>query len=154
MSLSYVTANDNSAATGGGIAITSGTQSVVNSIDSIYQNTQGGNVSVAAGSFHSLGHNIFSDDPAVSLDPTDLVNTDPLLGPLSQQRWAYPPAPRPCSPAAPRSTQGFPVTGITTDQRGAPRPSSGATDIGTSRCSPLSTVVSLRRSGTATDRWC
>jgi hypothetical protein len=54
MSIFYVTAENNSAATGGGVAITSGTQSVVNSIDSIYQNTQGGSVSVAAGN-HNAG---------------------------------------------------------------------------------------------------
>ena len=33
--------------------------------------------------FVSGGHNLFSDTPAVALDPTDLVNTDPLLGPLA-----------------------------------------------------------------------
>ena len=147
-SLSYVTANGNSAATGGGVAITSGTQSVVDSIDSIYQNAQGGNASVAAGSFSSLGHNIFSDDPVVSLDPTDLVNTDPLLGGLIGNGGPGPTRTETLLPGSPAINSGISITGITTDERGAPRPSSGATDIGAIQLQPPLTVVSVKSSGT------
>ena len=92
-SITDVTAEGNSAATGGGIGVVAEGISfepptVFDVIDTIFQNTQGGNVAVPAGDFHSLGHNLFSDDPDVSLDPTDLVNTNPLLGPLARQRWA------------------------------------------------------------------
>jgi len=146
-SISYVTADDNSAATGGGVAITPGAQPVVDSIDSIYQNTQGGNVAVAAGSFRSLGHNLFSDDPAVSLSPTDLVNTDPLLGPLSINNGGNTET-QALLPGSPAINAGISVAGITTDQRGAPRPLTGATDIGAFQVQPPLTVVSLRRSGT------
>ena len=84
VTISFVTVADNSATSGGGIATTPGPQDAVVSIDSIYQNAQGGNVSVAAGSiFGSLGYNIFSDTPGFSLAPTDRVNTNPLLGPLT-----------------------------------------------------------------------
>ena len=145
-SITYVTADDNSAATGGAVAVTSGAQSVVTSVDSIYQNTQGGNIAVAAGSFRSLGHNIFSDDPGVTLDPTDLVNTNPLLGPLTFNNGGntYTQALLPGSPAI---NAGVSVAGITTDQRGAPRPSSGPTDIGAFQIQPPLTVVGLRKSG-------
>ena len=146
LSLTYVTADDNSAATGGGVAIVSGAQSVVDSIDSIFQNAQGGNVAVAAGSFDSLGHNLFSDTPSVSLEATDLVNTDPLLGPLANN--GGPTLTQALLAGSPAINAGIPVAGITTDQRGGSRPSSGATDIGAFQIQPPLTVVSLRRSGT------
>ena len=146
VSISYVTADDNAATTGGGVAITSGAESVVASIDSIFQNTQGGNVSVAAGSFHSSGHNLFSDTPGVSVDPTDLVNTDPMLGPLANN--GGPTLTQALLPGSPALDAGIPVPGITTDQRGGLRPSSGATDIGAFQVQPPLTVVSLVRSGT------
>ena len=109
--------------------MTAGPQSTVSSIDSIYQNSNGGNLSVATGSsFVYQGHNLFSDSPGVTLAPTDLVNTDPLLGPLADN-------------GGPTFTQtlltgslaidgGIAVAGVTTDQRGDPRPTSGPTDIG------------------------
>ncbi len=143
VSITYVTTDDNSAATGGGVAITSGAQSVVDSIDSIFQNTQGGNIAVVAGSFTSVGHNLFSDDPDVSLGPTDLVNTDPLLGPLTSNGGPY--QTQALLTDSPAINAGIPVSGITTDQRGAPRPLSGTTDIGAFQVQPPLTVVSLRR---------
>ena len=131
---------------GGAIAITSGAQSVVTSIDSIFQNSQAGSVSVAAGSFHSLGHNIFSDDPAVTLDPTDLVNTDPLLG--KPENNGGPTSTEALLRGSPAIDAGISVAGITTDQRGAPRPLTGPTDIGAFQVQPPLTVLSLHRSGT------
>ncbi len=84
LSVIYVTIADNSvsgdSSTGGGIAISTGPNTEVAAIDSIFKNPQGGNVSGgSAGNFHSLGHNLFSDAPGFSLDSTDLINTDPLL---------------------------------------------------------------------------
>ena len=119
---------------------------MVTSIDSIFQNPKGGNVAVIAGTFQSLGHNIFSDDPAVSLSPTDLVNTDPLLGLFTSNNGGNTQTQR-HSPAAPRLNGGIGVPGITTDQRGDPRPSSGPTDIGAFQIQPPLTVVSVHRSG-------
>jgi hypothetical protein len=146
VSVSYVTADDNSAATGGGVAITAGAQSAVDSIDSIFQNTQGGNVTIAAGGFRSMGHNIFSDTPSITLDPTDLVNTDPKLGLLADNSGpTFTQAPLTGSPAL---NGGISVAGITTDQRGGLRPSSGPTDVGAFQVQPPLTVVSLVRQGT------
>ena len=145
-SIYYVTADDNSAAAGGGIAsgisAVGGGQSDV--VDSIFQNPQGGNVSVASGgAFDSLGHNLFSDDPAISLQPTDLVNTDPLLGPLANN--GGPTLTQALLPGSPAINAGIPVAGIATDQRGTARPLSGATDIGAFQVQPPLTVVSLVR---------
>ena len=137
-SLAYVTADVSLADTGGAIAITSGTQSLVTSIDSIFQNSQGESISVAAGSFQSLGHNIFTDDPSVSLDPTDLVNTDPLLG--KPENNGGPTGTEALLPGSPAIDAGISVAGITTDQRGAPRPLSGTTDIGAFQVQPPLTV--------------
>ncbi len=145
-SLSFVTATDNSANSGGGIATTAGSPSSVVSIDSIYQNTQGGNLDVAAGgSFVSLGYNIFSDTPAISLAPTDLVNTDPLLGPLANN--GGPTFTQALLPGSPALNAGTPVAGITTDQRGAPRPQGSAPDIGAFQVQPPLTVLSLGQHG-------
>ena len=150
-SITYVTADDNSAASGGGIAVDSpsgsiGPQALFDSIDSIFQNTQGGNVSVAAGSFRSLGHNLFSDAPDVSLDATDLVNTNPLLGPLANN--GGPTLTQALLPGSPAINAGIPVVGVTTDQRGAPRPAGSAPDLGAFQVQPPLSVLSLQRSGT------
>jgi len=129
VSISFVTVADNSATSGGGIATTDGPQDAVVSIDSIYQNAQGGNVSVAAGSiFGSLGYNIFSDTPGFSLAPTDRVNTNPLLGPLTDN--GGPTFTQALLPGSPAIDAGAPVSGITTDQRDIPRPQGSAPDIG------------------------
>jgi hypothetical protein len=144
-SISFMTAADNSANSGGGIAITAGSPASVVSIDSIYQDTQGGNVSLAAdGSFVSSGYNLFSDAPAISLAPTDLINTDALLGPLADN--GGPTLTQPLLTGSLAIDAGTPVGGITTDQRGAPRPQATTPDIGAFQVQPPLTVVSLKRS--------
>ncbi len=142
MSLTYVTADDNSAATGGGVAINFDSTAAGSSIDSIFQNSQGGNVSVVAGSFRSLGHNLFSDDPNVSLDPTDLVNTDPLLSPLESNGGLT--QTQALLPGSPAINKGISIKGITTDQRARPRPRHGSTDIGAFQVQPTLFVKSIR----------
>ncbi len=146
LSLTYVTSDQNSAASGGGIGIVSGGQPAVDLIDSIFQNAQGGNIFGASGDFHSSGHNLFSDDPGISLESTDLVNTAPLLGPLADN--GGPTFTQALLPGSPALDAGIAVAGVTTDQRGGSRPSTGATDIGAFEVQPPLTVVSLKRSGT------
>ena len=80
LSVTQVTMADNSVSgdgsAGGGIAISAGSNIAVMSIDSIFDNPEGGNISGgSASNFQSLGHNLFSDDPGVPLDPTDLINS-------------------------------------------------------------------------------
>jgi hypothetical protein len=143
MSLTDVTADHNSAARGGGVAITAGTDAAVTSIDSIFQNPQGGNVAVVAGTFESLGHNLFSDDPAISLSPTDLINTDPLLGPFTSNNGGNTETQAPL-PGSPALNGGIGVAGITTDQRGSPRSTSGRTDIGAFQTQTPASITSAR----------
>lgn len=76
----------------------------------------------------SQGHNLFSDKPAVPLDPTDLVNTDPLLGPLADN--GGPTQTQALLPGSPAIDAGVPIAGVTADQRGVPRPHGAAPDIG------------------------
>ena len=79
----------NSSRTGGGIAISKGPDTEVQSIDSIFKNLQGGNISGgSAGTFRSLGHNLFSNRPRVRLLHSDLINTNPLTRSAGQQRRA------------------------------------------------------------------
>ncbi len=136
-STSFLTATNNRAPSGGGIAISAGSQPAVASVDSIYQNAQGGNVSVAAGtSFVSLGYNLFSDTPAISLAPTDLVDTNAMLGPLADN--GGPTFTQALLPGSPAVSAGTPLAAITTDQRGAPRPQASAPISALSRSNPLS----------------
>jgi hypothetical protein len=73
-------------------------------------------------------HNLFADFPGVALDSTDLVNTDPLLGPLADN--GGPTLTQTLLAGSPPINAGVAVAGITTDQRGASRPTSGPTDLG------------------------
>jgi predicted outer membrane repeat protein len=131
---------------GGGVEISSGQNPIVESIDSIFKNPIGGNVTVTSGGvFRSLGHNLFSDAPALSVDPTDLVDTDPLLGPLADN--GGPTMTIALLPGSPAINGGIPVVGITTDQRGAPRLPGIAPDIGAFEVQSPLTVVSLQRYG-------
>jgi len=115
---------------GGGIFNTSGSVTgTVTVTTSIFANPTGGNLVSEAGTvFISLGHNLFSDVPGVALDSTDLLNVDPLLGPLADN--GGPSFTQALLPGSPAIGAGAPVAGVTTDQRGIPRPQGGAPDIG------------------------
>jgi len=90
----------------------------------------------------SLGHNIANDGSCNLTDPTDLPNTDPLLGPLQNHggpTWTH--APLPGSPALDAipvadctydddGDPGTPEVPLATDQRGVARPQGAGCDIG------------------------
>jgi hypothetical protein len=96
---------------------------------SLFANPAGGNLVLEpATAFVSLGHNLFSDSPSVPLDPTDLTNTDPLLGPLADN--GGPTFTQALLPGSPAIDAGVSVPGVTTDQRGVSRPQGIASDIG------------------------
>ena len=67
----------------------------------------------------------------MSLNPTDLINTDPMLGPLASN--GGPTQTQALTRGSPAIKKGIPVAGIATDQRGAHRPRHAATDIGALR---------------------
>jgi hypothetical protein len=110
----------------GGIANDGGT---VTALNSIFSNPVGGNLVVQPGAtFVSMGHNLFSDTPAVALNPTDLTSTNPLLAPLGN--YGGPTQTLALLPGSPAIDAGVAVAGLTTDQRGVPRPQGQAPDIG------------------------
>jgi hypothetical protein len=133
LSLTFVTIDGNSASghksTGGGVAILKGKKSKVETIDTIFDDRKGGNISGGTRrNFQSLGHNLFSDKPRVCLRSTDLTKTNPRLGRLADN-------------GGPTLTQiplhgsraidaGVPIATASTDQRGFPRSQRTATDIG------------------------
>ena len=129
LTLTDSTLSGNSAPLGGGGVYNAGTLAVTRSISSIFFNSSGGElVDQAGGRFVSGGHNLFSDTPAVTLDPTDLLNTDPLLGPLADN--GGPTFTQALLPGSPAIDAGVAVAGVTSDQRGIPRPQGSAPDIG------------------------
>ncbi|AMV36152.1 hypothetical protein VT85_01820 [Planctomyces sp. SH-PL62] len=122
--LVYTTIADNTADTDGGGVWTSGGEAVTTSGASLFRNANGGNIAVAdGGGFRSLGHNLFSDAPAVPLDPADLVAVDPRLGPLADN--GGPTLTMALLAGSPARDAGVALGGVTTDQRGAPRPRGG-----------------------------
>jgi hypothetical protein len=115
-----------SSGAGGGID-NSGTLTVTTSL---FADADGSNL-ISAGTgtrFVSGGHNLFSDVPAVPLDATDLINSDPMLGALADN--GGPTFTQALLPGSPALDAGVPVAGLTTDQRGVPRPQGRAPDIG------------------------
>ncbi len=115
---------------------------------SIFANRDTANLdSASRGTFLSLGHNLFSDKPDVALSSTDLVNTDPLLGPLANN--GGPTFTQALVPGSPAIDAGVAVAGVTTDQRGVHRPQGPAPDIGAFEvvASIPPTVVGLTRVG-------
>ena len=96
----------------------------------------------AEGRVISLGHNLDSDGTCGLTEPTDLPNTDPLLGPLADNGGpTLTHALLPTSPAIDAGScmavDGSPVT---TDQRDATRPQGAACDIGAYEVQPPLTL--------------
>ena len=141
----FVTADANAATDGGGVSLAAGPSSSFDTVDSIYQNPQGGNVAVASAAlFYSGSHNLFSDAPDVVLNSTDAINANPKLGPLADN--GGPTQTQALLSNSPAIFAGTSVYGVTTDQRGAPR-TSGHPDIGAFQTQPPLTVVYLNHYG-------
>ncbi|HSD84989.1 MAG TPA: right-handed parallel beta-helix repeat-containing protein, partial [Anaerolineae bacterium] len=117
-----------------GIWLQAGTLNIGNSI--VAQNGVTNNVKIDGGMFTSLGYNLTNSGAGTPFTATtDLVNTDPLLGPLQDHggsSWTH--ALLPGSPAMDRIPNGVNGCGInlTNDQRGyaRPAPTNGSCDIG------------------------
>lgn len=112
----------NNGADAGGNIISSGTLNLLNTV--VANSTSGGNCSGSG--ISSLGHNLDSGATCGFTAPSDLANTDPMLGPLEDEGGpTFTHALLPGSPAIDAgSNDGCPAT----DQRGAARPIDGNGD--------------------------
>ncbi len=124
------TFSDNSAGNGGGIENSGGyTLTLANTI--IAGNTAATGPDVD-GSVTSLGYNLIGNSSGSSgFVATDLLNVNPLLGPLQNNGGPTETmALLPGRPAIDAGNNALVPSGITTDQRGAPRDVFGGVDIG------------------------
>ena len=124
------TLSDNSGIDGGGI-YSSGAVSIANTI--IANSPFGGDCSGSG--FASLGHNLDSDGTCNLTEPTDLPNTDPLLGPL--QNNGGPTFTHALLPGSPAIGAGDPAELTGVDQRGFDRGPSDGISIGAYEFAPL-----------------
>jgi hypothetical protein len=131
---------------GDGIENLSTQNRAVVAIDTIFDSDGGASVSGGGGgAFQSLGHNLFSDNPDFTVLSTDLINTNPMLGPLAAN--GGPTLTEALLPGSPAVNAGVPVAGVTTDQRGIYRPQGAAPDIGAFELQLPPVVVSVHRHG-------
>jgi len=143
LSLADVTIADNAAYYGGSLAIAGDPKAQATSTGTIFSNTpdvgvlardgfgESGveNIVIAAGGvFRSLGHNLFSDAPDAPTGPTDLIDVDPMLGPLADNGGPTPTMA--LLPGSPALDAGGDVAGVAVDQRGVPRPQGDSPDVG------------------------
>ena len=123
--LSDDTINGNSAGSGGGI-LNSGTATLNNTI--VANSTSGGDISGSVSGNNNLVDNSASAGGLTNGNGGNLVGVNPLLAPLGE--YGGPTPTLALLPGSPAIDAGEVLSGISTDQRGAPRPSSGAVDIG------------------------
>jgi hypothetical protein len=96
----------------------------------------------SSGTFTSQGHNLSSDDGSGFLTgPGDLINTDPLLGPL--QNNGGPTQTMALLLGSPAIDAGDNTGASNTDQRGFPRIVGGTIDIGTFEVQPAGQATHL-----------
>lgn len=167
LSVSASTFSDNASGSGGSIfndGRFSGSAPLTIGSTIFKAGASGGTVTNAAGTVTSLGYNLSSDNGGGLLTATgDLTSTDPMLGPLQDNRGPTPTMmPLPGSPAI---DQGKNIFGLATDQRGRCRtydePSvpnaigGDGTDIGAVEVNPPhTTVVGTTNDNGVSLRWC
>lgn len=154
LTITACTLNGNSGGTAGGIfsdARSGGTATVAMADTILKAGSSGSNIATLFGTVTSLGYNLSSDSGSGFLtNTTDVINTDPLLGPLQDNGgptltcallWG--------SPAIDKGK----AFGLSTDQRGQPRPFDFASmtnatggdgsDIGAFELNPQARFVSI-----------
>jgi hypothetical protein len=99
-----------------------------------------------SGNLTSHGYNLFGSTNGGGFDPTDLLDIDPMLGPLQDNGGPTPTmAPLPGSPAVDRIAGVPGVDFLTADQRGIPRPQGGLADSGAVEAEQAPQVVGVFR---------
>jgi trimeric autotransporter adhesin len=123
--LSDDTIAGNSAGDGGGI-FNSGTATLNDTI--VADSIGGGDISGSLGGNNNLIDDAASAGGLTNGNDGNIVGVNPLLAPLGE--YGGPTPTLALLPGSPAIDAGEVLSGISTDQRGAPRPSSGAVDIG------------------------
>ena len=98
-------------------------------------------ISVPGATFTSGGHNLASDETCGLTEPTDLPNTDPLIGPLRNN--SGPTKTHSLAPGSPAIDAGDDNAAPPTDQRGVIRPQNAASDIGAYEVAPCQLDMTL-----------
>lgn len=125
--LEHVTIADNHASIHSGVFL--GAAASIQLKSTIMANNLGGDNCGFFGEVTNLGHNLDSGNSCGFMSPSDLVNTDPLLGPLQDN--GGPTFTHALLPGSPAIDHVLPENCIvTTDQRGVSRPSGVGCDIG------------------------
>ena len=166
--LNSTISGNSSMATGGGIGLTDGTVSLANSTVAFNMaTTTGGGVEVTGGTFNtvssiiakntgatgpdvngtatSTGNNLFGSTMGLTIagGPNDLMNVDPLLGPLAMN--GGPTQTHALLAGSPALDAGSNTLALANDQRGTgfPRTFGSGTDIGAFEAQPLGTTTTL-----------
>ncbi|GAB4162155.1 MAG: hypothetical protein Fur0021_36210 [Candidatus Promineifilaceae bacterium] len=94
----------------------------------IAHSAEGANCDGSQSQITSLGYNLSDDSSCHLIEPTDLPNTDPLLGPLADNGGAT--LTRALLPGSPAIDSGDAAACPARDQRGVPRPQGAGCDRG------------------------
>ncbi len=128
------------------IANLSTEKSAIVCVDTILNSVGGVTVTGGGGGvFQSLGHNLFSDAPDFTDKQTDLIRTNPMLGPLADH--GGPTMTQSLMAGSPAINAGVAVPDVTTDQRGTYRPQGAAPDIGAFELQFPPVVLGVKRFG-------
>jgi hypothetical protein len=138
--LANCTLSNNSASTGGGLFNQFGTASVLNTI--IANRLSGGNCNSM---ITSLGHNLESGNTCGFTGAGDLINTDPLLGPLADNGGRT--MTHALLTGSPAIDTADPTTFPATDQRGVARPQGKGPDIGAYEYAEATSVPTMTEWG-------
>jgi hypothetical protein len=140
--LTNVTINDNYASDGGGIFNSLQTLSLRNSI---VANNHGGNCTIFSGFVTSLGHNLDDGNTCDFTAPGDIININPLLGPLANN--GGPTMTHALLIGSPAIDTADPATFPATDQRGVVRPQGKGPDIGAYEYAEATSVPTMTEWG-------
>ena len=132
---------ENSAPTGGGIYTELGTASLLNTIAA--NSSSGGN---CYGAVSSMGYNLDSGNTCGFTSVGDIMDTDPLLGPLSID-WPGTTETHKLLSGSPAIDAADPINYACTDQRGIIRPQGNAPDIGAYELVPPTPVPTMNEWG-------
>ena len=137
-------ANNSSTNDGGGLCLSGSTPAVTLQSTIVSDNTgaAGADIFNASGSTLNVDHSLLSVAPSAAINGTNTNNSIGVSANLgSLQRNGGPTATQKPNAGSPALGAGSNPAGLTTDQRGAPRPLAGSVDIGAVQLQPAKSLV-------------